>query len=83
MLQVIAEQEHYLLVSDGARFTVVERRAGKYYPLCAGTRRGFDLDDHGLAQLVSRGSCLYSERDGRRLLAEVAGQWRDLFEHVR
>jgi hypothetical protein len=28
MLKVIAEQEHYLLISDGQDFTVVERRAG-------------------------------------------------------
>jgi len=33
MMQVVAEQEHYLLISDGQHFTVVERRAGKFYPL--------------------------------------------------
>ena len=82
MLKVIAEQEHYLLISDGQRFTVVERRAGKFYPLCTGVRHGLDLDDETVAELIRR-SGSYSERDAQRRLAEVASQWRDLFEHVR
>jgi hypothetical protein len=81
MMRVVAEQEHYLLVSDGDRFTVVERRAGKFYPLCKGDRHGLQLDDATVVQLV-RESGSYSERDGRRL-ASVASQWRDLFEHIR
>jgi len=51
-MQVIAEREHYLLVSDGTRCTVVERRAGKFYPLCNGIRHGVDLDDEGVAELM-------------------------------
>jgi hypothetical protein len=82
MLKVIAEQEHYLLISDGQCFTVVERRAGKFYPLCIGVRHGVDLGDETIAELMSR-SGSYSERDAQRRLAEVASQWRDLFEHVR
>jgi hypothetical protein len=82
MLKVVAEQEHYLLISDGQRFTVVERRAGKFYPLCTGLRHGLDLDDETIAELLSR-SGSYSERDAQRRLAEVASQWRDLFERVR
>jgi hypothetical protein len=82
MIKVIAEQEHYLLVSDGEHFTVVERRAGRFYPLCNGIRHGLDLDDETVAQLV-RESGSNSEQDARSLLAHVASQWRDLFEHVR
>jgi hypothetical protein len=82
MLKVIAEQEHYLLISDGQRFTVVERRAGKFYPPGTGVRYGLDLNDGTVAELI-RKSGSYSERDAQRLLVEVASQWRDLFEHVR
>ena len=81
-MQVIGEKEHYLLVSDGTRFTVVERRADKFYPLCNGIRRGVDLDDEGIAELM-RWSAFYSEREARRRLTTVAEQWRELFEHVR
>ena len=82
MLKVVAEQEHYLLISDGRRFTVVERRAGKFYPLCKGVRHALDLDDETAPELIRR-SGSYSERDAQCLLAEVASQWRDLFEQVR
>jgi hypothetical protein len=82
MLKVIAEREHYLLVSDGLHFSVVERRAGKYYPLCNGTRRGVDLNDDTVAELI-HGTGAFSERDAHRLLANVAAQWRELFEHIR
>ena len=82
MMKVIAEQEHYLLISDGRRYTVVERRAGKFYPLCNGDRHGLDLDDETAPELIRR-SGSYSERDAERLLVEVASRWRDLFEHVR
>jgi hypothetical protein len=81
-MRVIAEEEHYLLVSEGTRCTVVERRAGKFYPLCNGIRDGVDLDDEGIAELLRR-SGSYSESAGRRRLAEIARQWRELFEHVR
>jgi hypothetical protein len=82
MLKVIAEQEHYLLISDSQRFTVVERRAGKFYPLCTGVRHGLDLDDETAAELIRR-SGLYSEQDAQRRLVDVASQWRELLEHVR
>jgi hypothetical protein len=82
MLKVVAEQEHYLLISDGQRFTVVERRAGEFYPLRSGVRRGLDLNDGTVASLIHQ-SGSYSERDAQCLLIEVASQRRDLFEHVR
>jgi hypothetical protein len=82
MLKVIAEREHYLLVSDGLHFTVVERRAGKYYPLRNGIRHGFDPNDDTVGELL-RQSVLYSERDAHGPLAHVAAQWRGLLEHVR
>ena len=82
LMKVIAEQEHYLLVADGARFTVVERRAGKFYLICNGIRHSFSLDDESLANLLCCSSWS-SEREGRRALADVADRWRDLLEHIR
>jgi hypothetical protein len=82
MIKIIDEQENYLLVTDGADFTVIERRAGKFYQLGSGARRGLALDGAEMAELVHEGRS-HTERDARDLLAEVATQWRDLFEHVR
>ena len=82
MLQVVAEQEHYLLISDGQHFTVVERRAGKFYPLSKGVRHGLDLDDETVPELIRR-SGSYSERDAQCRRSDIASQWQDLFEHIR
>jgi len=81
-MQVLDQQENYLLVSDGARFTVVERRAGKLYGLGCRGRRGVPPDDMGLAELFRDGDA-YSEPQARCLLHKVASDWRDLFELVR
>ena len=81
MMKVVAEQEHYLLVSDGDRFTVVERRAGQFYPLCNGARHGLQLDDATVVQLVPKSGSIPSGMAAA--LANVASQWRDLCEHIR
>jgi hypothetical protein len=81
-MKIVAEQEHYLLLSDGKRFAVVERRAGKFYPLCNSMRHGSDPDDERVNDRL-RGSGTSSEGEARKLLADVAGRWRDLSEHIR
>lgn len=82
MMTIIAEQEHYCLVTDGSYWTVVERRAGKYYPLGNCARPGVDLDSLDATILMREGR-RYPERIARRILSEVATEWRDLFEHIR
>ena len=81
MLNVIAEQEHYLLISDGQRFTAVESE-GRCAVGRISQHVGADLNDVTVAELICQSSS-YSERDAQCLLLQVASQWRDLFEHVR
>jgi hypothetical protein len=82
MITIKAEQEHYCLVTDGISWTVIERRAGKYYPLGNCSRSGVTLDDPRAADLFHEGRC-YPEATAHHLLADVATEWRDLFEHIR
>ena len=82
MLTIAAEQEHYCLVTDGAAWTVAERRAGKYYPLGDCHRLGVLLDQPDAECLITEGH-RYSERVARRILSEVATEWRHLAEVVR
>ena len=82
MITIKAEQEHYCLATDGERWTVIERRAGKYYPLGDCSRPGVALDEPGATALFRDGPC-YPEAVARRRLADVATEWRDLFEHIR
>ena len=82
MIIIQAEEEHYCLVTDGRSWTVIERRAGKYYPLGNCARPGIALDEPGADALLREGLC-YTEPAARRVLADVATEWRDLFEHIR
>jgi hypothetical protein len=82
MITIKAEQEHYCLITDEESWTVVERRAGKYYPLGNCSRPGVNLDSLDAASLFREGR-RYAEPAARRILAEVATEWRDLFEHIR
>jgi len=83
------EQENYLLVTDGLRFIVVERRNGMFtafavalvaapYLMMQGLRRY----DAGFAALV-REAGSYTQSDAQHLLSGMASDWRDLLEHVR
>jgi hypothetical protein len=82
MIKIIDQQENYLLVTDGVDFTVIERRAGKFYGLRGGARHGLTLDGAATAELIHEDRS-HTEREARDLLAGVATRWRDLFEHVR
>jgi hypothetical protein len=82
MVTIKSEQEHYCLVTDGGHWTVVERRAGKYYALGNCSRPGIDLDAPEAASLFRTGGN-YAEPAARRILSAVATEWRDLFETIR
>ena len=82
MIEIMDEQENYLMITDGADFTVLERRAGKFYGLHKGARHGMALDDTGMVGRIHEGRS-HTEREARDLLGEVATQWRELLEHVR
>jgi len=55
MFTIKAVQEHYCLVTDGESWTVIERRAGKYYPLGNCSRPGVTLDEPEAATLFREG----------------------------
>jgi hypothetical protein len=82
MITIKAEEEHYCLVTDGRLWTVIERRAGKYYPLGNCSRTGVALDQPAAVALFHDGRC-YPEPVARRRLTDVALEWRVLFEHLR
>ena len=80
MITIKAEQEHYCLITDDEYWSVVERRAGKYYPLGNCSLPGVALDQPEAAALLHNNR---SERLARRLLADVATEWRFIYEHIR
>jgi hypothetical protein len=82
MITIEAEQENYCLLRQDAFWTVVERRAGKYYPLGKCSQGGVALDQQDATALFQGDRC-YSEPAARRVLAEVATEWRHLYELIR
>jgi hypothetical protein len=82
MITIKSEQEHYCLVTDDAVWTVVERRAGRYHPLGNCSKSGVFLDQPEAATLFGQDQC-YPEPEARRVLADVAAEWRYLAEHIR
>ena len=82
MITIKAEQEHYCLVTNGEYWAVAERRAGKYYPLGDCAHSGVALDALEAASLFDTGR-RHPERDARRILKDVATEWRDLLELIR
>ena len=82
MITIKAEREYYCLATDGEAWTVIERRAGKYYPLGNCTGPGVTLDAPSATALFGRGR-RYSEASARRKLEDVGAEWRELLEHIR
>lgn len=82
MITIMAEQEHYCLLTNGEYWTVAERRAGKYHPLGNCSQPGIALDAPEAVSLF-QDRVRYPERAARRILGEVAADWRDLFERIR
>jgi hypothetical protein len=82
MIRIVSEQENYLVVTDGTHCTVVERRAGRYYPLGKCSVPSVELDEQGFAQLVQIGGT-YTEVTATQRMGEIATQWRDLCELIR
>ena len=82
MITIEAELEHYCLVTDNGFWTVVERRAGKYHPLGNCSQPGIALDQPEAAAFFRKDRC-YSERAARHVLADIAAEWRHIYEHLR
>jgi hypothetical protein len=82
MITIKAEREYYCLATDGEAWRVIERRAGKYYPLGNCTGPGVTLDEPGAATLFGRGRH-HSEAAARRELEDIGTEWRELLGHIR
>jgi hypothetical protein len=78
-IHIVEERAPYLLVGrDDDQFAVVERRAGKLYPLHGGRREPEPLSDTGVEHAVGRGWC--TESTARRVFEAVTIQYRTLAE---
>jgi hypothetical protein len=68
---IVEEHGTFLLIRTGSRFAVVERRAGRIYPMMPGGREGEPMTAEGMAKVMAKEGCL-AEPEARRLFKELS-----------
>ena len=70
---IVEERGSFLLIRAGSRFAVVERRAGRIYPMMPGGREGEPITAGGMANVMAEEGWL-PEPEARRLFTELSGR---------
>ena len=69
--KIVEEHGSFLLIRAGSRFAVVERRAGRIYPMMPGGREGEPVTAEGMANLMAEQGWL-PEPEARQLFKELS-----------
>jgi hypothetical protein len=78
---IIEEHGSFLLIRAGSRFGVVERRAGRIYPMIPGGREGEPFTAKGMASVIAQEGLL-PEEEARRLFAELCERGDRLAQRI-
>jgi hypothetical protein len=78
---IVVEHGSFLLIRAGACFSVVERRAGRIYPMLAGERKGEPMTPEGLAAVMAEEGSV-PEGDARRLFDELCERGDRLAQRI-
>ena len=68
---IVEEHGSFLLIRAGSRFAVVERRAGRIYPMKPGKREGVPISAEGMALIMAEESSL-PESEARQQFEELS-----------
>lgn len=79
---IVEEHGSLLLIHAGSRFAVVERRAGRIYPMMPGGREGEPITSEGMANVTAEQGWL-PEPEARRLFKELSGRGDRLAQVLR
>jgi hypothetical protein len=79
---IVEEHGTLLLIRAGSRFVVVERRAGRVYPMMPGEREGEPMTEEGMAKVMAEESWL-SEPEARQLFKELSNRGDRLARMLR
>jgi hypothetical protein len=80
-IDIIEEHGSFLLIRAGSRFGVVERRAGKIYPMTPGGRGGEPISPEGMASVMAQEGSL-PEDEARRLFADLCERGDRLAQRI-
>jgi hypothetical protein len=70
---IVEEHGSFLLIRAGSRFAVVEKRAGRIYPMLPGGREGEPTTMEGMAKVMAAEGWL-SEPEARLLFKELSAR---------
>ena len=70
---IVEEHGSFLLIRAGSRFAVVERRAGRVYPMMPGGREGEPMTAEGISKAITEEGWL-PEPEARRLFTELSSR---------
>lgn len=79
---IVEEHGSFLLIRAGSRFAVVERRAGRVYPIMPGGREGEPMTAEGIAKVIAEEGWL-PEPEARRLFTELSSRGDGLARVLR
>ena len=80
-IDVVEEHGSFLLIRSGARFAVVERRAGQIYPMMPGKREGEPMTPDRIALVMTEEGTL-PEDEARSLFAELCERGDRLAQRI-
>jgi hypothetical protein len=78
---IVAEHGSFLLIRAGSRFAVVERRAGRIYPMIPGERKGEPMTPEGLDAVLAHEGSL-AEDEARHLFDELCERGDRLAQRI-
>lgn len=81
-IEIIEEHGSFLLIRNGWRFAVVERRAGQIYPMAPGERAGEPMTLEGMATAMAEAGWM-AENEARRLFNELCERGDRLARSLR
>ena len=81
-MEIVEQHGSFLLIRAGPRFAVVERRAGRVYPMKPGEREDEPLTPEGLAAAIAEEGWL-SENEARRQFRELCDRGDRLARSLR
>ena len=80
-IDIVEEHGSFLLIRTGSHFAVVERRAGRIYPMMPGGREGEPFTAEGMASVIAQEGAL-PEEEARRLFAELCERGDRLAQRI-
>jgi hypothetical protein len=81
-IDIIEERGSFLLICNGSRFAVVERRNGSIYPMTPGEREGVPITPAGMEMLIEAEGWL-PKRKARRLFNDLSERGERLAQSLR